>query len=162
MANEYYGKQILGELSDNQTLPNADTVDSTNMVNIAGQTNGKLWIDVYAGTDISIAANQSFSIELEGYTSDDNDSATPPFSTANNGGMQGTSGTPESDAHYYLLHKAATTDGVLAFSKGSLITQCAIPEDLFRLLKYDFVQLKYTTDADESSETVTAFVYSKM
>ena len=63
MANEYYGKQILGELSDDQKLPNAGTVDSTNMVNIAGQTNGKLWIDVYAGTDISIAANQSFSID---------------------------------------------------------------------------------------------------
>lgn len=161
MANEYYGKQILGELSDNQTLPNAGTVDSTNMVNIAGQTNGKLWIDVYAGTDISIADDKKFYIELEGYSSDDNDSATPPFSTANSGGMQGASGVLESDAHYYLLHKTAD-DGALAFSKGSLITQCAIPEDLFRLLKYDFVQLKYTTDADESSETVTAFVYSKM
>jgi len=161
MANNYNGKVILGELSDNQTLPDSTSVDSTNMVYIGGQTSGKLWIDVYAGTAISIATGQSFSIELEGYSEDDAASATPPFSTANSGGIQGATGTPENDAHYYLLHKTSA-DGQLDFSAGSLITQCAIPEDLFRLLGYDYVQLKYTTDADESTETITAFVYSKM
>ena len=60
----------------------------------------------------------------------------------------------------YLLHKTSA-DGELAFSAGDLIAQCAIPEDLFNALGYEWVQLKYTTDANESSETVTAFVYNK-
>jgi len=161
MANNYHGKEILGELSDAQTLPNATSVDSTNMVFVGFQTNGGLWIDVYAETAVTIATGQAFNIELEGYTSDTASSATPPFSTSNAGGIQGASGTAESDAHYYILHKTSA-DGELAFAAGDLITQCAIPEDLFRLLSYDYVQLKYTTDANESSETVVAFVYAKV
>lgn len=160
MANAYYGKEILGELSDAQTLPNATSVDSTNMVYIGPRTNGKLWIGVYANTAISIATGQAFYIELEGYSSDTAASATSPFSTANKAGYPGTSGTGETDAHYYLLHKTSA-DGQLDFSAGSLITQCAIPDELFDLLSYTYVQLKYTTDANESSECVDAFVYTR-
>ena len=161
---DYHGKAtsaIVGDLSDAQTLPNATSVDSTNIVNIVGATKGNMWIDVYANTAISIATGQAFSIELEGYTADTAASATPPFSVDNYGGnVARGSGTAESDAHMYLLHKTSA-DGELAFSAGDLIAQCAIPEDLFRALAYDYVQLKYTTDANESSEKVDAFVYVK-
>ena len=59
-----------------------------------------------------------------------------------------------------MIHKTSA-DGELAFSAGDLITQIAVPEDLFRALNYDFAQLKYTTDADESSEKVDAIAYYK-
>ena len=163
MANEYnnYGKEILGWLSDNQALPNATTVDSTNMVNIVGRTNGALWINVYANTAIAIASGQAFSIELQGFTADTAVSATSPFSTGNKAGYVATGGaTSEPDAHYYLLHK--TSGAALNFAAGDLITQCAIPEDLFDALGYDYVQLVYVTDASEVSETVDAFVYAKL
>src|SRR6056297_82752 len=146
---DYHGKAtaaIHGTLSDDQTLPNAQSEDSDNMVNIVGPTKGNLWIDVYAGTDITTATGQAFNIELEGYTADTAASATPPFS--------------DTDAHYYLLHKTSA-DGELAFDEGDLITQCAVPEDLLDAQSYDYIQLKYTTDADESSEKVDAFVYWK-
>ena len=161
MANAYYGKQIIGELSDAQALPNATSVDSTNMVEIVGATGGQLWINVYANTAISIATGQLFYIELQGFSADTAASATSPFSTANNGGINPASGTLEDEAHYWLLHKTSG-DGQLDFAAGDLVTQCAIPEDMFRLLSYDFVQLRYETDADESStEKVDAFVWIK-
>jgi hypothetical protein len=42
----YYGKQIIGSLSDAQTLPDATSADSTNMVYVGKNTNGALWINV--------------------------------------------------------------------------------------------------------------------
>lgn len=160
MANTYHGKNIIGKLSDAQTLPNAGAEDSESVVFIGGPTNGKLWIDVYALTALAIASGQIFSIELEGYTTNTPQSSfTAPFTTTNQGGIPGASGTSEPHGAYYLLYKAA--GNALDFAAGDLITQCAIPEDLFRLLSYDWVQLKYLTDANEESETVDAFVYLK-
>jgi len=161
MANAYYGKNIVGELSDAQALPDATTDDSTEMVYVGNRTNGQLWINVYANTDITIATGQAFNIELEAYSSDTAASATAFFSSGNaHGECANGDGTDEADAHYYLLHKTSA-DGELAFSAGDLITQCAIPEDLLNAVGYDWVQLKYTTDADESSEKVDAFVWVK-
>ena len=161
MANAYYGRtNIVGELSDAQDLPSATAVASDSMVYIGGQTGGKLWIDVYANTALSIATGQLLTIEIQGYTADTTGSATSPFSTANQSGIQGASGTLEDNAHYCLLQKT-TADDQLDFTQYSLITQGAIPEDMFRLLSYDWVQLYYTTDANESSELVDAFVYVK-
>ena len=160
MSNTYYGKVIVGELSDAQSLPNAGGADSTNMVGIAGATGGQQWISVYANTAISIATGQAFSIELQGFTSDTAASATSPFSTSNGSGRNHATGTLEDNAHYYLLHKTSA-DAQLDFAKGDLVAQCAIPEDMFRLLGYDFVQLRYLTDADESSEKVDALVWVK-
>jgi len=164
MSN-YHGlatSAIVKVLSDAQTLPSATSVDSTNMVEVGLATKGNLWINVYANTDITIATGQAFNIELEGYTADTAASATPPFSV-DNGGMATSvngGGTAESDAHFYLLHKTSA-DGELAFSAGDLITQIAVPEDLFRALSYDFAQLKYTTDVNESSEKVDAIAFYK-
>ena len=160
MANERFGKVIIGELSDNQTLPSSTAVDSTNMVYIGGQTGGRLWIDVYATTDITISTGNLLYITIEGFTADTAGSATAPFSINNDSGIDGASGTSEPNAHYCLLNKT-TGDAELQFSDNDLITQGAIPEDLFKLLSYTWVQLRYETDANESSETVTAFVYDK-
>ncbi len=161
MASKY-GKVPVGDmLSDAQALPNAGSVDSTNMVNVGGQLNGRLWIDVYANTAISIATAQLLYIELQGFTADTAASATSPFTVTNQGGINGASGTLEDNAHVYLLHKTSA-DAQLDFNAGDLICQMAIPEDMFRLLSYDFVQLRYETDADESStEKFDAFVYVK-
>ena len=140
-----HNKNLLGILSDGQALPNATSVDSTNMVNVGGKTNGRIWIDVYANTAISIATGQAFNIELEGYSSDTAASAVSPID----------------DAHIYILHKTSA-DGQLDFAAGALIAQIAIPEDLFDAKSWEYVQLKYTTDADESSEKVDAIAYTKI
>lgn len=156
-----YGKIIVGDMiSDAQTLPSSTSEDSDNMVNVGGQLDGRLWIDVYAGTAISIATGQILYIELQGFTADTAASATSPFTVTNQGGINGASGTLEDNAHIYLLHKTSS-DAQLDFDAGDLMCQMAIPEDMFRLLSYDFVQLRYETDANESSETVDAFVYVK-
>lgn len=161
MSNAYYGKQILGELSDAQTLPNATAADSTNMVYVGNRTGGRLWIEVYANTAITIATGQAFSIEFQSYSADTAASAISPFSKDNESGyVVNSGGTSEPDAHIYLLHKTSA-DGELAFSAGDLITQFAIPEDMLNALGHDYVQLVYTTDADESSEKVDAFVCVK-
>ena len=160
MANAYYGKNIVGELCDAMTLPNATTKDSTAMVFIGGPTNGQLWIDVYANTALAVLTTSTFSIEFQSFSSDLAASAIPPFSTANKGGIPGATGTAESDAHLYLMHKTAA-DGALAISIGSLIAQMAIPEDLCRLLAHDYVQLTFLTDENLSAQTVDAFVYVK-
>jgi len=159
-----YGKQIVGSLlSDAQTLPDGTSVDSTNMVCIAGQTSGKLWIDVYAHTAITIANTYVLHIAMQGFTADTASSATAPHSIANKGGIQGASGTvlTQGTAYYYMMHMTAGTAGV-SWTAGDLICQAAIPEDMFRLLSYDYVQLVYTTTATETSESVDAFVYSKV
>ena len=160
MADARYGKTIIGEFSDAQTLPDSGAVDSTSMVYVGGPTGGQQWINVYATTAVTIATGQAFSIELQSYSADTAASAISPFSTSNGGGIPQASGTSEPDAHYYILHKTSA-DGELAFAAGDLMTQCAIPEDMLRLLSHDYVQLVYTTDANESSETVTAFVWIK-
>ena len=161
MANAYYGKTILGELSDAQALPNATAVDSTNMVYVGGKTGGSLWINIYANTAISIATGQAFNIEFQSYSADTAASAISPFSTANAGGMYEGSGTSEDEAHVYLLH-ATNADGQLDFAAGDLMCSYGIPEDNLRLISHDYVQLVYTTDADESAtEKVDAFVWIK-
>jgi hypothetical protein len=163
MSNAYHGKQILGELSDAQVIGYSGAkADSTNMVEIGGATGGQLWINVYAQTAISIATGEYFYIELESWSADLAASAIPPFSTSNSQGINQATGTAESDAHYYLLHKTSA-DGALVFAAGDLITQCAIPEDMLRLLSHDFVQLTYITDKTDPGvdETVDAFVWVK-
>lgn len=153
MANNY-GKVPIGTFSDGQALPNATVADSTNMVNIGGQSNGALMVSVYANTAISIATGQAFYIELQAYSSDTAASATSPFSTSNSG----LTGTLEDNAHMYLLHKTSADDQ-LDFAAGDLICQIGVPSEWLNKLSYDYIQLVYTTDADESSEKVDAFVH---
>lgn len=159
----YYGKVPFGDISDAQTLPSSAKEDSESIVYIGGQdggVGGQLWIDVYAHSAIDIASGAQLTIELQGHTSAVQASNTSPFSVANQSGIIGASGTQEPDALYYIFYNTSTQDA-LAFTAGDLITQCAIPEDLFRLLSYDYVMLEYETGASEVSETVDAFVYIK-
>ncbi len=161
MANRY-GKNIVDVmLSDGQTLPSTTSEDSTNMAFVGGKTGGKLRCAVYAKTAISIATGQLLYIELQAYSADTAASATSPFSTANKGAQANIgSGTLEDNAHMYLLHKT-TADGQLDFAAGDLIADIGLPEDNLALLSYDYVQLRYETDANESSETVDAFIYER-
>lgn len=151
MSNAYYGKRILGELSDAQTLPASTTADSTNMVYIGGPTNGGFAVYVYANNAVEIVTGQAFSIELEFFTADTAASALAPFSYNNSGTQTAVPG------HFYLYHKTSADDGA-AWAAGELITMCVIPDELIALMNYDYVQLKYTTDADESDDKVDAFV----
>ena len=148
-------------LSDSQILPNATSVDSTNMAYVGGQTGGKLRIAVYAAEAIAIATGQAFNIELQTFSSDTAASAISPFSNANKGAQAaGTSGTSHDVAHMYLLHKTSGDDAI-AYTKGDLIVDIGLPEPMMALLGHDYVQLVYTTDADESgsNEDVDAFIY---
>ena len=146
-------------LSDGQTLPDATSVDSTNMAYVGGPTGGKLRLAVYAKTAIAIASAQAFNIEFQAYSADTAASATSPFSNANDGAQAAAgSGTLHDEAHLYLIHKTSA-DGAIAFSAGDLIIDIGLPESNLALLSYDYVQLVYTTDATETGETVDAFVY---
>jgi len=163
MANEYQTHNrpnVVGWLSDNQALPSATTADSTNMVYVGGSTNGALMLSIFANTAISIATGQAFSIELQAYSSDTAASADSFYSEVNLGGINQTTGTVNPEAHIYLLHKTSA-DAQLDFSAGDLIYECALPDNMLRLVSYDYVQLLYTTDANESSETVDAFIWAK-
>ena len=163
MASKY-GKIIVGDmLSDAQALGyGGSALDSTNMVNVGGQLDGRLWIDVYAQTAISIASGEYWYVELETFSADTAASAIAPFSADNQGGINGASGTAETNAHQYLLHKTSA-DGQLDFSAGDFIGQLAVPEDMMRLLGHTFVQLKQITDKTDpgTDETIDAFVYVK-
>ena len=152
MANAYYGKQILAEISDAQTLPNGTSVDSTNMVYVDGSTNGGLMISVYANNDITIATGALFNIEVETYSADTAASARPPFTF--------TTSSPatkafQANCHLYILHKTSA-DGELAFNAGDLMCQYVIPPD--QMWTDTYIQLKYTTDGSEQTEKVDAFI----
>ena len=140
--------KLIGVLSDGQALPNAGAADSTNMVDISGRTGGRMYIGVYANNAVEIATGQAFSIELQAFTADTAASAVAPFSSE----------SVLEPAHYYPLYKTSA-DAALAWIAGELITEIPVPENMLGLMSYDFVQLVYTTDADESDDDVDAFVY---
>ena len=151
MANAYYGIEVIEELSDAQALPSNASVDSTKMAYIGGQTQSGLAISVFANTAIQIAAAQLFYIELEVWTADVAGSALSPFKTA---------GAAEDNAHLWLLHKT-TADGQLDFAAGERILEYVIPNWFYEDgVKYDWLQLRYETDANESSERVDAFLHA--
>ena len=153
---KYYGKNIVGSLCDAQTI---NTTEDSSMVYIGGRTGGDLWIDVYANTAWTIDSGEELTIQLQGFTSDAGTSATSPFSTGNAGGqcISG-GGTSEPDVLYYIFYNTSAQDAA-GFAAGDLVTQCAIPEDLFHALAYDYVQLAFTCD---TSEVCDAFVYAKV
>ena len=138
-----YGYNIDQEmiLSDGIALPNATSGDSTNMVNIGGQTGQKLVISVYAKTGVTVATGKAMFIEIQAFTTDTAASAVSPIA----------------NAHVYAIHKT-TADAELAIAAGALICEYAIPEQMFANSSYDWVQLLITTDEDLSAMTYDAFV----
>jgi len=156
MADSRYGNNVVAELSDALVIGyGGTTADTTSMAYIGGQTGGQLWLRVYAHTAVSIATGEYWYIEFQAFTADTAASADSPFSTSNSGGINQATGTAETDAHYYPLHKTSA-DGTLAFAAGDLITEMAIPEKLCRLLSLDYVQLTNITDKTDpgADETI--------
>jgi hypothetical protein len=130
----YYTDDAL-VLSDAQALPNATSADSTNIVKLNPNTNGRIEIAIYANTDITVATGEAFSIELEAGATSTAASATSPID----------------DGHVYLVHKTSADDA-MTFSEGDLITRYIVPESV-----EDYVQLVYATDGDLSTMKVDAF-----
>ena len=155
MADARYGINILGELSDAQALPDNTSADSTNMVFVGGLTNGKLYIQVRACSAISIADSKALTIELETYSSDTAASAIAPFS---HDGAAHSHGSTSMRIFYVLA-----SGGAVTYDAGEIIVDVAVPDQMMALFStpHTYVQLKYTTTANESSETVDAFVYSR-
>lgn len=163
MAKEYqtHGRvNIVGWLSDNQALPNATGADSTNMVYIGGQTGSKLMISIFANTDIDVATAQAFNIELQGFTADTAASADTPGSKDNGAGNPPYSGTLMQEFHNYLVHKTSA-DGAIDWNAGDLIWEQALPDNMLRLVSYDWAQLVYLTDEDLSAMNIDAIIWAK-
>ena len=154
MSMNYHGHgtaNVVDYLSDAQTLPNATAVDSTQMVEVGGKTNNKLKVYVYANNAVEIATGQAFKITVEAFTADTAASATDIFSYDN-------SGTQTLVPGHYDIYTKTSADDAAAWAAGELITEWVVSEELLNLMSYDFIQLKYTTDADESADKVDAWV----
>ena len=163
MADYRYGRNIVAELSDAQSLGYGGSAsDTTNMGYIGGQTGGQLYISVFAHTAISIATGEYWYIEFESYSADTAASAIAPFSTANSAGISQATGTAETNAHIYLLHKTSD-DAQLDFAAGDLICEFAVPEVMCRLLSHDYVQLSQVTDKSDpgTDETIDVLLTVK-
>lgn len=160
MASKH-GQVPVIQLSDAVELGwGGSPVDTTVMFNIAGATNGKLWIYVYANTAITIDTGEYWYIEFQAFTADTAASADSPFSTTNAGGIVGASGTLNNEAHIYLLHKTSG-DGELAFIKGDLICEFGIPDTMCRLVSYDWAQITNITDAADDNSKIDVMIVDR-
>lgn len=135
MAIYANGKMIDSDLvfSEAQTLPNTTSVDSTNAVWFGAARSNKLQVNVVASTAISIANSKALTIAIQ----------------------YGTTSTPDTSLYDVLYTRTASGDAV-TFDAGDIICQYTIPGD--KAAAYDYCELVYTTTADESSETVDAFI----
>jgi len=160
--NYHNRPNVVGVLADDLAFPIGTTGDSTNMVEIGGSTNGQLMLSIFAGTNgLTVATGQAFLMELQGYTADTAASADSFYSTSNSGGINQASGTLHQEAHMYPIHKTSADAG-LAFSAGDLIYECALPDNMLRLVSFDFVQLVTLTDEDLRAYNYDAFIWSKV
>jgi len=152
MANKHGNPNAI-VLSDAQALPNATSVDSTNMAYVGSPTGNSMKLAVYANTAISIADTKALTINLQTWSADTASSAIAPFST---GGSALANSTPT-----YTIFTGTASGGAMAFAKGDLITSIVVPQDLMERFStpHTYVQLQYITTADESSEKVDAIVY---
>lgn len=138
--NQYHGLAIDTILTDNTALPNA-TSAYTSDFELTGKTGNRLRVVFYANTDITVATDKAFSIELLAGTSEN------PTTT------------PIDDAHVYLINKTSA-DGEMTFSDGDLIASYVIDEAL--LGTNNHIRFKITTDADLSSYNYSAFVTASL
>lgn len=151
-----YGLEVIDQLSDGVWLGYSGAKhDGDHMVNIAGKM-PQLWISVFAKTAITIDGDKYWYIELESWTSDDDNAARPPFSTG---------GTAENEAHYYLLHHS-NADGAMAFAIGDLVTQMAVPVDLLAQFTtpHDWIQITTVTDKTDPGvdEEIDVILHAKL
>ena len=129
-------------LCDAQALPDTTSGDSTNMVDVGVGAGNTAWLYVYANNDVEIASDQAFAMELQCFTADTAASAVSPID----------------DGHVELLTKTAA-DGEMAFAAGDLIGCWGLSPEMLGTSRW--VQLLFTTDADESDDDVDAFVVFK-
>ena len=120
-------------LSKAQALPNAGNVDSTNVVKYGGNSLGYAKIVVKAHNAISIADTKALTIVAK----------------------YGSTNTPTDTLNKVLYTATAGSSGI-SFAAGDTICEEIIPDSLPD--NYKYVKLTYTTTANESTETVDAFI----
>jgi len=121
-------------LSKNQALPAASgNVDSTNVVNYGGNSLGYAKIVVKAHDTITIANEKALTIVAS----------------------YGATSTP-TDTLSKVLYTATAGSSGISFAAGDTICEEIIPDSLPD--NYKYVKLTYTTTANESTETVDAFI----
>lgn len=128
-VNKEYIKDNDLILSSAQTLPDSTSADSTNTINYGGNSGGKLKIVVKAVTAVAIV-NGKYLTVVASY---------------------GATSSPTDTLDKTILYKGNKT-----WAAGDTICEEIIPDTLPATYKY--LKLTYTTTADESSETVDAFV----
>ena len=166
MANNYHGKTILAELFDNETIANTD---SDAAVFVGNETNGSLWVEIYAGAT-AVALGNTDALEFYIQTGDDDTLADceAPLSKANAGGQVNATGTfiheetteIAADAATYGVLMTATTNG-FSFTKGDLIAEIGIPQTMMRLCGHTYVQLKMILTGTVPG-TIDAFIVSRV
>ena len=112
-----------------QTLPNATSKDSTNVVNYGGNAAGKMKIVVKAHSAVAIGNGKYLTIVAS----------------------YGATTSPTDTLDKTLLYK-----GNVTYAAGDTIVEEIIPDSLPDTYKY--VKLTFTTTADESTETVDSAV----
>jgi len=153
---------IQGWFSEAQDLPDATAVDSDAMVYVGGTTNGQLMLSVFANTAVSIADTKALTINFESFTADTAASALAPYTSANSGGINQATGTALANAVVSMSYIMTASGGAMAWDAGDLILEIALPETMMRMLAHDYVQVSYTTTANESSELVDGFIWAKV
>ena len=112
--------------------------DFTNMIEVGGNTNGSLCIEVRAHTALTVLTTKAFNIEVEVYTAD----------------TVGSAAAPIANSHMYLIHKTSA-DGALSVAAGDLIAEMIVPCKYFGANTW--LNLKCTTDDTLTAKTVDAF-----
>lgn len=120
-------------LSKAQALPNATSGDSTNVVKYGGNSLGYMKIVVKAHSAVSIADTKALTIVAK----------------------YGSTNTP-TDTLNKVLYTATASGSAIAFAPGETICEEIIPDSLPD--DYKYVKLTYTTTANESTDTVDAYV----
>lgn len=120
-------------LSKAQALPNATSRDSTNVVKYGGNSLGFVKIVVKAHSAVSIANEKALTIVAS----------------------YGATSTP-TDTLSKVLYTATAGSGGITFAPGETICEEIIPDSLPD--DYKYVKLTYTTTANESTDTVDAYV----
>jgi len=161
MANTHGKPNVIKVLADDLAFPSATGANCTSMAYIGGNTDGKLMLSIYAGTNgLTVATGQAFSIELKGFTADTIGSADSFYSKDNEGGRQSGTGTILAEAHNYLIHKTSA-DAALAFTAGDLMWEQAVPDNMLRLISYDWIMIAIDTDEVLTGFNYDAFVWAK-
>lgn len=150
MREKYYltDRQLI--MSNEQTLPNNTSVDSTNIVYLSTLPGALMKCVLVAETDITVSSGQELAIALEvGSTTTQADAHSPLF--YNSSGVKTPSAAPK-----YIIRKIST-DTAITFKAGDRISEDVIVNSMTQGGER-YVQLKYTTNYDASALKVSAYL----